>query len=262
MDDTVQTSVPEGDRAELSRGSAELVEMVQRLEVRDQTSLEIAAQYRRDAKARLALIEERVGKRVSAVWAAWKGLRDLQNDLERPWKTVVAVCGAAIGGFELAQRKARAEAEAKARELRHAAEREAERLQREREAEAREAAERRRAERAAELLEVGDNEGAAREMTQPLRPFHVIQPILPRMTPPAAGMTDPPKVAGTSVVISYRTRMADLDALVVAAAADPTLRCLLQFNQRAADGMAEAMGERMKVPGVEVYEVSAVRQRK
>jgi hypothetical protein len=259
MGEMVEASVSEGDRVELSHGSAEMVSLAAQLTVVDSTSLELAGSYRRHAKQRLELIEERVGKRVAAVHAAWRGLRDMQNELERPWKAIVAVCSNLIGNFELAQRRAKAAAEQEARDARQrlaveTARRHAEQLQA-----ARADAERDRLDEAAALFEAGDIDGAELALAQPIRPATVPVP-LPAIQPPTddAALA---RAAGTTVAVAHKARLLNLDQLIEAAAADPLLRCLLQFNEKAANGMAKAMGDRMHVPGVEVFLAPAVRQR-
>jgi hypothetical protein len=258
--DTVETSVPEGDRKELLHGSAEMVALSGSLEVTDATSLELAGNYRRHAKERLARIEDKVGVRVAAVYAAWRGLRDMQNELERPWKAVVTLCGHLIGNYELAQRRAKAAAEAAVREARQTAELAAARRHAEQLQAARADAERQRLEDAAALFEAGDIDGADLALQRPPRPVAVPPPVQPAIQPPSDSAPIQ-RAAGTSVAVVYKARLLNLDQLIEAAAADKTLRCLLQFEPVAANSMAKAMGARMQVPGVEVFQAPAVRQR-
>lgn len=255
----VETRVPEGERTELLHGSAEMVALATELEVVDANSLELAGHYRRHAKDRLQRIEDKVGMRVKAVYDAWRSLKDMQGELERPWKAILSICGQLIGNYELKQRQERLRLEQEAASARQRAEADVARRHREQLEKAKAQAEIDRMEASAALFEAGDFDGAQEALDQPLRPETVLIPV-PTILPPTE--TEPPqRASGTSVAVVYKARLLDLDQLIEAAAADKSLRCLLQFNQTAGNGMAKAMGERMKVPGVEVFAAPSVRQR-
>lgn len=255
----VEATVPDSDRAELLHGSAEMVALATELKVVDANTLELAGNYRRHAKERVERIETKVGGRVAAVYNAWRGLKDMQNELERPWKAIVSICGQYIGNYELRQRQERLRLEQEAATARHRAEEEAARRHREALDEAKRQAEMDRMEEASALFEAGDFDGAQEALDLPLRPASVLMAV-PTIQPPTDS-APPVRATGTSVAVTHKARLLDLDQLIEAAAADKTLRCLLQFNERSANGMAKAMGERMRVPGVEVFVAPSVRQR-
>jgi hypothetical protein len=141
---------------------------------------------------------------------------------------------------------------------------EAERIAREeREAAQRAAAE--AAARAAELAAQANNsaeaEDAAREAAAQAEAA-AEEAALAEVAPPPVVAEPTAKAAGVASRKVWKAEVVDFAALVKAAAQDPTLLAYLEVNTTALNGVAKAMKDAARIPGVRVYadETLAVRR--
>lgn len=99
----------------------------------------------------------------------------------------------------------------------------------------------------------GDDRGAERILAAPFTPTPIIVPVV--QGPP------PPKAEGVSFRSQYRAEVTDLALLVKAVAGGEAPVSTLQANLTALNGLARAMKEELRIPGVRVIveRVAAVR---
>ena len=232
----------------LSRECATLKGTIEALQVTDATSFEQMGTLLGTVNARLRAVDELFAPIDRAQIEARRVTLGQRKSLEEPLGAAKRVAGDRMATWQEEQERLRREAE-------RAAERERQRLEdEERQRVERETAERLRdaethvLEEAAALEAQGDTVAAARLLEAPVT---LDTPVLPRpvFTPPVA-IAAPPKVAGLSFRDNWTAEVTDLLALVKAVASGAQPITLLQANQTTLNGMARALKESMRVPGV------------
>ncbi len=174
-----------------------------------------------------------------AVMDFFAGPLDLLEQAERALK-------GGMVGYERKERE-RIAAEQRAADQRAAAER----AEAQRQAEAAE-----RAARAAQRdgdAEAAEQAAARAEAAREQAELAMVAPTMPTIAVP--------KAAGASFRGTWKGRVTDKAALIAAAAARPELQGLLAIDTTALNGMARAVKDSGKVPGVEFYEERGVATR-
>lgn len=203
----------------------------------------------------IALYIKRVGEVFDPICAtahtAWKTATTQRKTLLDPAEELKRAVGDKMAAYEQAVEAARREAEEKARVERERLEAEARAVAEAEERRLRAIEEDRLLAAAAQAEDEGDVETAERLISEP-----VVVPtvaVMPVFTPPPAMAVPAAKATGISFSWTYSAALKDIDKLIAAAFnGDSTARSLLTMDQARANGVARAVKDEFRVPGVEL----------
>lgn len=235
------------DAPKLQEQAGALTRTAAALQVVDAESFVTGGELLKDANAYLKRVAEVFDPIDRAQIEARRVTIEQRKKLEAPAVAVKEALGKRLADYEKEQQRLRREEEERQRQERERLEaEERERVRQEQERLQREAEER-ALEEAAAAEAAGDTELAERIVATP----PVVETPAPRpvFTPPALVRT-PPKVEGVSFRDNWSAEVHDLAALVKAAAADPQYLGYLVANQTALNGVARALKDNLRIPGV------------